>query len=46
VAADGFHIPEGKKGHGVIDLTKIDIEALIESYNAGSRNIEASLPNS
>lgn len=85
VAADGFHIPEGKKGHGVIDLTKIDFgalakrfgksktknidleqlktairahldklirlnrtradyltkfEELIESYNAGSRNIE------
>ncbi|MGE5709008.1 MAG: type I restriction endonuclease subunit R, partial [Nitrospira sp.] len=85
VAADGFHIPQGKAGHGVIDLTKIDFEALakrvgksktknidleqlkaairaqldklvrlnrtradyltkfeelIESYNAGSRNIE------
>ena len=85
IAADGFHIPEGKNGHGVIDLSKIDFEALakrfkkskhknidlevlkaairaqleklirlnrtradfltkfeelIESYNAGSRNIE------
>jgi type I restriction enzyme, R subunit len=85
VAADGFEIPKGKAGHGVIDLTKIDFaalakrfgksktknidleqlksairaqlerlvrvnrtradylskfEELIESYNAGSRNIE------
>ncbi|ALA57891.1 type I restriction endonuclease subunit R [Nitrospira moscoviensis] len=85
VAADGFHIPEGTSGHAVIDLAKIDFEALskrfgksktkntdleqlkgairaqldklvrlnrtradylakfeelIESYNAGSRNIE------
>lgn len=85
VAADGFHIPAGQSVHGVIDLTKIDFEALakrfgksktkhidleqlkaairaqldklvrlnrtradylakfeelIESYNAGSRNIE------
>jgi len=24
VAADGFHIPQGKSGHGVIDLTTID----------------------
>jgi type I restriction enzyme, R subunit len=85
VAADGFHIPQEKAPHGVIDLTKIDFEALakrfgqsktksldleqlkaairgqlhklvrvnrtradflsrfedlIESYNAGSRNIE------
>lgn len=27
VAADGFHIPEGKAGHGVIDLTKIDSQS-------------------
>lgn len=85
VAADGFHIPHGAPGHGVIDLTKIDFESLatrfgksktknldleqlkaairaqldklirlnrtrtdyiakfeelIESYNAGSRNID------
>jgi len=85
VAADGFHIPQNHSGHAVIDLTKIDFEALaarfgksktkkidleqlkaairaqldklvrlnrtrtdylakfeelIESYNAGSRNIE------
>ena len=32
VAADGFHIPQGKSGNGVIDLTKIDFEALAQRF--------------
>ena len=32
VAADGFHIPQGKSGHGIIDLTKIDFEALAQRF--------------
>ena len=41
VAADGFHIPEGKKGHGVIDLTKIDFEALAKRFGKSkTKNID------
>lgn len=32
VAADGFHIPQGTTGHGVIDLTRIDFEALTQRF--------------
>lgn len=32
VAADGFHIPQGTTGHGVIDLTRIDFEALAQRF--------------
>lgn len=32
VAADGFHIPHGAPGHGVIDFTKIDFEALAKRF--------------
>ena len=41
VAADGFHIAEGKKGHGVIDLTKIDFEALAKRFGKSkTKNID------
>jgi type I restriction enzyme, R subunit len=41
VAADGFHIPEGKKGHGVIDLAKIDFEALAKRFGKSkTKNID------
>jgi type I restriction enzyme R subunit len=41
VAADGFHIPEGKKGRGVIDLTKIDFEALAKRFGKSkTKNID------
>lgn len=32
VAADGFHIPQSQSGHAVIDLTKIDFEALAKRF--------------
>lgn len=32
VAADGFHIPQGTTRHGVIDLTRIDFEALTQRF--------------
>ncbi|MCS6264111.1 MAG: type I restriction endonuclease subunit R [Nitrospira sp.] len=41
VAADGFHIPQGKSGHGVIDLTKIDFDALAKRFGKSkTRNID------
>jgi type I restriction enzyme R subunit len=41
VAADGFHIPEGKASHGVIDLTKIDFEALAKRFGkSNTKNID------
>lgn len=42
VAADGFHIPQTtKSGHGVIDLTKIDFEALAQRFGKSkTRNID------
>ncbi|NOS83114.1 MAG: type I restriction endonuclease subunit R [Nitrospira sp.] len=41
VAADGFHIPEGKKGRGVIDLAKIDFEALAKRFGKSkTKNID------
>ncbi len=41
VAADGFHIPQGKSGHGVIDLTKIDFEALAKRFGKSkTKNID------
>jgi len=41
VAADGFHIPEGKKSHGVIDLAKIDFEALAKRFGKSkTKNID------
>jgi type I restriction enzyme, R subunit len=41
VAADGFHIPQTKSGHGVIDLTKIDFEALAKRFRKSrTKNID------
>lgn len=41
VAADGFHIPEGTSIHGVIDLTKIDFEALAKRFGKSkTKNID------
>lgn len=41
VAADGFHIPQGKAGHGVIDLTKIDFAALANRFGKSkTKNID------
>lgn len=41
VAADGFHIPQGKAGHGAIDLTKIDFEALAKRFGKSkTKNID------
>ncbi len=41
VAADGFHIPEGQSIHGVIDLTKIDFEALAKRFGKSkTKNID------
>jgi type I restriction enzyme R subunit len=41
VAADGFHIPEGKKDRGVIDLAKIDFEALAKRFGKSkTKNID------
>ncbi len=41
VAADGFHIPQGTAGHGVIDLTKIDFEALAKRFGKSrTKNID------
>lgn len=35
-----FKIKDGQRGYRAIDLSKIDFEALIDAYNAGSRNID------
>lgn len=41
VAADGFHIPAGQSVHGVIDLTKIDFEALAKRFGKSkTKNID------
>jgi len=41
IAADGFVIAEREKGYGVIDLTKIDFEALAKRFGKSkTRNIE------
>lgn len=41
VAADGFHIPHGAPGHGVIDLTKIDFESLAKRFGKSkTKNID------
>ncbi|MDH4304779.1 MAG: type I restriction endonuclease subunit R [Nitrospira sp.] len=41
VAADGFHIPQGAAGHAVIDLTKIDFEALAKRFGKSkTKNID------
>lgn len=41
VAADGFHIPAGQSVHGVIDLTKIDFEALVKRFGKSkTKNID------
>jgi type I restriction enzyme R subunit len=41
VAADGFHIPQDKTGHGIIDLTKIDFEALAKRFGKSrTKNID------
>lgn len=41
VAADGFHIPQGKAGYGSIDLTKIDFEALAKRFGKSkTKNID------
>ncbi len=32
IAADGFHIGEGGKGYGTIDLSRIDFEALVKRF--------------
>ena len=41
VAADGFHIPQGTTGHGIIDLTKIDFEALAKRFGTSkTKNID------
>jgi type I restriction enzyme, R subunit len=41
VAADGFHIPHGAPGHGVIDLTKIDFELLAKRFGKSkTKNID------
>ncbi len=41
VAADGFHIPQEKTGHNVIDLTKIDFEALAKRFGKSrTKNID------
>ncbi|MEP7153388.1 MAG: type I restriction enzyme endonuclease domain-containing protein, partial [Nitrospira sp.] len=41
VAADGFHIPAGKTAHAVIDLTKIDFEALAKRFGKSkTKNID------
>ncbi|MBS0167874.1 MAG: type I restriction endonuclease subunit R [Nitrospira sp.] len=41
VAADGFHIPQRTTGHGVIDLTKIDFEALAKRFGKSkTKNID------
>ena len=41
VAADGFHIPQTKSGHAVIDLTKIDFEALATRFGKSkSKNLD------
>lgn len=41
VTADGFHIPQGIAGHGVIDLTKIDFEALVKRFGKSrTKNID------
>jgi type I restriction enzyme R subunit len=41
VAADGFHIPRGKDGRGLIDLAKIDFEALAKRFGqSDTKNID------
>lgn len=41
VAADGFHIPQRTDGHGVIDLTKIDFDALAKRLSESkTKNID------
>jgi type I restriction enzyme R subunit len=41
IAADGFTIRESKEGYGVIDLTKIDFEALAKRFGKSkTKNIE------
>jgi type I restriction enzyme R subunit len=41
VAADGFHIPQSKSTHAIIDLTKIDFEALAKRFGKSkTRNID------
>ena len=41
VAADGFHIAEGRAGHAVIDLTKIDFESLAKRFSTSkTKNID------
>ncbi len=41
VAADGFQIPAGKGGQAVIDLTKIDFDALAKRFgNSKTKNID------
>lgn len=41
VAADGFHIPQGTSSHAVIDLTKIDFEALANRFGKSkTKNID------
>jgi type I restriction enzyme, R subunit len=41
VAADGFHIPQGKASRGVIDLTKIDFEVLAKRFGKSkTKNID------
>ncbi len=41
IAADGFVIAEREKGYGVIDLTKIDFEALAKRFGKSkTKNIE------
>ncbi|MGE3979147.1 MAG: type I restriction enzyme endonuclease domain-containing protein [Nitrospira sp.] len=41
VAADGFHIPQERTGHGIIDLTKIDFEALAKRFGKSrTKNID------
>lgn len=41
VAADGFQIPQGKSSHGIIDLTKIDFEALAKRFGKSrTKNID------
>jgi type I restriction enzyme R subunit len=41
VAADGFHIPQSEAGQAVIDLTKIDFEALAKRFGKSkTKNID------
>ncbi len=41
IAADGFRIPHRTDGHGVIDLTKIDFEALAQRFDTSkTKNLD------